>query len=273
MYSGSYGQPNRLATKLRQEYRNRGEDLRGIGASSTEELMRRAQMGRDPRENVSEKAFSEKLRSRQSGAGAYGENAYYAQPTAQQREGRRTSRPATGQPATGQSGNGTNTQRSGSKSASHVAKTKAKQKKQSFWKVPHDGEVKVQGRSFPVGYLAMLAAVTMMIMGILVSISQIYQTTGTIADLEDELVTLQAEVDKLELAIEEKNDIRVIEQIATDQLGMVKEDSVQRKYVSLSDGERIDLIGEEEDIEEGALGTMLSSLTDFFARFLESLGD
>ncbi len=265
MYGGSQESPSRLATKLRQEYRNRGEDLRGIGASSTEELMRRAQMGRDPHENVSEEAFSERLRDRQNRDGAY--HAYaYTDPT-QRREPKRQSAHASG---TG----GTQTQNPRRGTKTEKGKS-AKTKKQPFWKVPHEGEVRVQGRSFPVGYLAMLAVVTMMIMGILISISQIYQTTGTIADLEDELVTLQAEVDKLELAIEEKNDIRVIEQIATDQLGMVKEDSVQRKYVSLSDGERIDLIGEEneDNMEEGTLGTMLSSLAEAFAGFFESLGD
>jgi len=114
----------------------------------------------------------------------------------------------------------------------------------------------------------------MMIMTILFSISQIYQTTGTIDDLEKELASLQTMAAELELAIEEKNDIRVIEQIATDQLGMVGEDSVQRKYISLSDGERIDIIGEDENtLAEGTFGTMLSSLAAAFAGFFADLGN
>ncbi|MBQ4605187.1 MAG: septum formation initiator family protein, partial [Clostridia bacterium] len=117
------------------------------------------------------------------------------------------------------------------------------------------------------------AVVTMMIMTILFSISQIYQTTNTIDDLEKELTSLQTVAAELELAIEEKNDIRVIEQIATDQLGMVGEDSVQRKYISLSDGERIDIIGEDENAAvEGTFGTMLSSIAAAFAGFFENLG-
>lgn len=265
MNRSSYEQPSRLATKLRQEYRNRGEELQGIGAASTEELMRRAQMGRDPRENVSEEVFSERIRNRQQ--------------TASHAAYRTTAHTAHSAYGNGSSGAGTPRATHAASSATKPkAKSQKQPKKQSLLqklRKQHDGEVRVQGRGFPVGYVAMLAVVTMMIMGILVSISQIYQTTGTIADLEDELVTLQAEVDKLELAIEEKNDIRVIEQIATDQLGMVKEDSVQRKYVSLSDGERIDLIGEEDEdnIEEGTLGTMLSSLAEVFSRFFENLGN
>lgn len=247
-------EPSRLATKLRQEYRNRGENLRGIGATSTEELMHRAQMGRDPRENVSAEAMDDRLRYRR-------QTGYTAQdPYAQ----------------------------SHSYSPQHTTShTAPKQERQNNRRTPppkqkahapaedrQAGEVRVRGREFPVGYFAMLAVVTMMIMGILFSISQVYQTTGTIADLERELVTLQAEADELELAIEEKNDIRIIEQIATDQLGMVKEDSVQRKYISLSDGERIDLIGDNtETVEESTLGTMLSSLAAAFAGFFENLGN
>jgi cell division protein FtsL len=124
----------------------------------------------------------------------------------------------------------------------------------------------------PVGYLVMLAAVTMMIVTILFSIAQIYQTTNSIANLERELSALQTTASELELAIEEKNDIRTIEQIATDQLGMVKEDSVQRKYISLSDGERIDIIGEEETISDSGFGTMLSSIASALAGFFENLG-
>ena len=122
------------------------------------------------------------------------------------------------------------------------------------------GEVQVKGRAFPVGYLVMLAVVTMMIMTILFSISQIYQTTGTIDELERELSELQTMAAELELAVEEKNDIRVIERIATEDLGMVKEDAVQRKYISLSDGERIDIIADETAETDAAHGVLLSSI-------------
>jgi cell division protein FtsL len=134
------------------------------------------------------------------------------------------------------------------------------------------GEVQVKTKHLSVGFLVTLAVVTTMIMTILFSVSQIYQTTNNIADLERKLNDLQTTAAELELAIEEKNDIRVIEQIATDQLGMVKEDSVQRKYISLSDGERIDLVGEEETLADGAFGTMLSSLFAALAGFFESFG-
>ena len=267
MYGRSPEEPSRLAAKLRQEYRNRGENLRGIGAASTEELMHRAQMGRDPRENVSEEAFSDRLRNRNYTYDRMQQNTPNAQTGSYGSAQNRAYRNAR---YTGTSRNHAQGQRqSYGRTAGRMADSADRRIRQE--QTP--GEVQVKSRGLPVGYLVMLAVVTMMIMTILFSISQIYQTTNTIDDLEKELTNLQTMAAELELAIEEKNDIRVIEQIATDQLGMVGEDSVQRKYISLSDGERIDIIGEEENaVSEGTFGTMLSSIAAAFAGFLENLG-
>ena len=259
---GNHGQePSRLANKLRQEYRNRGENLRGIGAASTEELMHRAQMGRDPRENVSEEAFSDRLRNRnytyEQTRNAYRSTAAGSYGTA--RNGACHTRSAGRNHTAGSAGGARNSRRTSG------------ERPRGREEYRH-GEVQVKGRGVPVCYLVMLTVVTMMIMTILFSISQIYQTTGTIADLEKELNELQTVASELELAIEEKNDIRTIEQIATDQLGMVGEDSVQRKYISLSEGERIDIIGGDTDPAEGTFGTMLSSIAAALAGFFEDLG-
>ena len=263
MYGRSPEEPSRLAAKLRQEYRNRGENLRGIGAASTEELMHRAQMGRDPRENVSEEAFSDRLRNRNYTYDRMQHTPHSAQTGFYGSAQNRTYRNEryTGTPRNRTSGYRQSQGRTSGRSDRRVQQEHT------------PGEVQVKSRGLPVGYLIMLAVVTMMIMTILFSISQIYQTTNTIDDLEKELTNLQTVAAELELAIEEKNDIRVIEQIATDQLGMVGEDSVQRKYISLSDGERIDIIGREENtVSEGTFGTMLSSIAAAFAGFLENLG-
>ena len=48
-----------LADKLKQQFRGRGAAVSGMRATSTSELMHRAEMGRDPGENVSEEAFRE----------------------------------------------------------------------------------------------------------------------------------------------------------------------------------------------------------------------
>ncbi len=230
----------RLADKLRQEYRGRGQNLVGIGVASTEELMARAQMGRDPRENVSEEAFSERLRNPNY---TYDKNKY------------RTSTASHTQ------------SRTGNMRQTAAGSTEERMRQRKMPEPDHiPGEVQVQTKGLSLGYILILALITVMIITVLFSIAQVYRTSNTIADMEKELSSLQNTAAKLELAIEEKNDIRVIQQIATEQLGMVKEDSVQRKYISLSDGERIDVIAEEAAEEDGVFGTMLSSIAALFER-------
>jgi cell division protein FtsL len=109
----------------------------------------------------------------------------------------------------------------------------------------------------------MLLVSTFMVMFLVMSISDIYETTNEIADLEREIATLRSDAEDLSLQLEEKNDIRLIEEIATKQLGMTKEDSLQRRYVSLSDGEHIDILEVEEEEEKGVLlSSLFSSIGD-----------
>ena len=122
----------------------------------------------------------------------------------------------------------------------------------------------MEKKRIPASFVLALVFCTMMIMLIITSVAQIYQTTREISSLEKEVVALKENIDDLELKLDEKNDIRLIEQMASVSLGMVKEESVQKKYISLSDGERVDLVETPEEPSEKGLGTMLSS---FFALF------
>ncbi|MBE6569755.1 MAG: hypothetical protein E7658_06025 [Ruminococcaceae bacterium] len=237
---------NQLAEKLRREYRNRGDAIRGISATSTEELVTRAQMGRNPRVNVSEKAFTESF-ERHSTARTASPRQEYAKRSCN---------------------TGNRAYSTGRRSAAGNSRQNVYGTEMFRDTVAERQEIQVEKKRFPLTFLLLLSFVTVMIMMIILSIAQIYQTTDAISDLEYQLTTLQTTAAELELKIEEKNDIRVIEQIATDRLGMVKEDSVQKKYISLSDGERIELVENTSDENaEGGLGAMLSSIWTAFGDF------
>ena len=131
-------------------------------------------------------------------------------------------------------------------------------------------EIRVARKKIPAGFLLGLVFCTVMIMFVILSVAQIYQESREISGLERDVASLKETIYDLELKLDEKNDIRLIEQMATSSLGMVKEDSLQRKYISLSEGERVDLIEAPSaagDSAEGqGMGSMLSS-------FLSALGD
>ncbi len=129
-------------------------------------------------------------------------------------------------------------------------------------------EIPVEKKKIPVSFLLILAFSTLAVMMIVMSISQIYEAKREISSLERDVTAMRETIGELELKLEEKNDIRLIEQMATASLGMVKEDSLQRKYISLSEGERVDIIDEPTSSDTG-MGTMLSSLMSVFGDFLE----
>lgn len=302
-----------LADKMKSRFSGRGAAVSGMRASSTSELVRKAQMGGDPSENCSELDF-------RSGAGRQPANAqnsapgyrpaYAAYPSHAETSSRtasptgtrtrpaepqkkETPAPGAGRPASGAgknvsgagkniSGGAKNANRSGMHSSAKKnekpaqnprkkknVKTaaKAKKKKTNTPKRPQpvfDGgeitEVRAEGRRMKPMSAVLIVIGTMMIMSIVLSFSEIYQTTSEIAGLEADLAALRDQAAELELELEEKNDIRVIERIATEDLGMVKEDAVQRKYISLSDGERIDIIADETAENDAAHGVLLSSI-------------
>lgn len=296
----TYGNDYRLAEKMKSRFSGRGAALSGMQASPTSELMKRAQMGGDPSVNCSELDFrngvsvNRRMNPNAQNAGyrpqyaqhandaaGYGQNGgMNARPagnpnppnprSANPQNGGRRQNPQTayantaGRPVhengTRAGVAGKNANNANGKKAKKT-KNKAKAKPKAAPETEEITEVKVEGRRMTPMFAVCLVIGTMMIMSIVLSFSEIYQTTSEISQLENDLSDLKDTAARLELELDEKNDIRVIEQIATEELGMVKEDAVQRKYISLSDGERIDIIEDENaDSESKASGVLLSSI-------------
>ena len=234
-----------LADKMRNQFRGRGASLSGMQASSTSELVRRACMGRDPRFNCAEQAFREQQARRSSGRNEYIRNdnmytsVYSAVP---------------------------NANRTKKNTHTHNQQPKAQQRRRApigMEPITPSLEIPVKKKFLSPVFVAMLLVSTFMVMFLVMSISDIYETTNEIADLEREISALRSDAEDLSLQLEEKNDIRLIEEIATKQLGMTKEDSLQRRYVSLSDGEHIDILEVEEEEEKGVLlSSLFSSIGD-----------
>ena len=249
-----------LADKMRNQFRGRGAALSGMQASSTSELVRRAGMGRDPRVNCAEQAFREQQMRRSGGRNEYsGNDAMYTAVYPVIPEMKRTQRTQ----------NNTRTNPRNTRAQSTRAQRPAQEAQQKrapkMEPITPSLELPVKKKFLSPVFVAMLLVSTFMIMFLVMSISDIYETTNRIADLENEIATLTSDAEELELLLEEKNDIRLIEEIATTQLGMTKEDSLQRRYVSLSDGEHIDILEVEEEEENGVLlSSVFSSIGDLF---------
>ena len=272
-----------LVDKLKKEFRGRGASVSGIRATSTSELMHRAQMGRDPGENVSEEAF------RELHANPSREKAYRSEYPPERPASERTapSRPAS-------SGQGTrrgdvNEQIAGRghipysppaarprsakearKAAKRREKERRKREKQREEAASSSGEIVVTRGNFPVAFLALCLVAIVVIFSLVESFAKVYQTQNRISGMEAQLEELRETADGLRLKLDEKNDIRTIRDIAVGELGMTEEESLQRRFVSISDGERIELLesGDSAGSPGGVLfSSAFSSLRDFFERF------
>ena len=78
-----------------------------------------------------------------------------------------------------------------------------------------------------------VAALMTLIIAVIATNAAITTTSTQIADLEDEIVLLESEKAYLEFTLESRMTLDQIESYATTQLGMVKMDSSQKKYVEL----------------------------------------
>ncbi len=119
----------------------------------------------------------------------------------------------------------------------------------------------------------MLSAVVIALIVILMlfSIAQINEFKSEISQLESQRTTLLTKIDDLNVAIDAKNDIRVIEEEATSRIGMVKSNQVATKYVSISDGERVEVVdaSEENESEYGVFGTLMSVMGSNWDHLME----
>ncbi len=266
-----YTTGNPLCDRLQREFRGRGIGAAHVQTESTSEMIRRIQMGLDPYENAPDPSkptvsYVVSAPRRQSAQGQR-KSVSQAQPaagvknTAQMKAAPQQKQTVQARPAAKVKSVSADAARRRSAAAAAV---RSKEKRRN-------DEVKIHA-PFPYAAVTMLSVFTVMFMVLLFSFAQNYELTSEISALENqarELVKLEKE---LSVQLEERDDIRVIENIAVNELGMVKNDLVEKRYVSISGGDRVELTEntEEETVpESGIFSTMLSALGENWNRLME----
>ena len=136
-------------------------------------------------------------------------------------------------------------------------------------------EVKVAKNRISFSFVMILLIATCMVMAVIFSFAQVSKSTGELSDAKGRLEELKAEDKELTFALEQKNDIRLVEQIATEKIGMVKEGSVEKRFISMSDGDYIELENtatEDTERRSNPLGTVLSSFSSVFDNIMDYVG-
>ena len=122
---------------------------------------------------------------------------------------------------------------------------------------------------FPLGMVALLAVCTMMVMVMMNSFAQLYEYRREISDLRTKQEQLDAEAVRLNGLLEARDDIRTVEQIATEKIGMVSSDLVESRFVSLADSDRVELKDTGDSENTGAFSTLLSAIGENLGKISE----
>ena len=147
-----------------------------------------------------------------------------------------------------------------------VKQTRAAKKRKAAERGEQE-EYKLRRMAPPVALIAVTLVAVLIIFTLVESLAEVYQTATEIARMKAQRDELKDVAAALELKLDEKNDVRTIREIAVGELGMADEDSMQRRFISVSGGERIELLETEEDAEQAG-GVLFSSLGEFINRFL-----
>ena len=245
---------NPLCDKLKREYSQRCA-VATHRSVPTSELVARVQKGLNPYENMPSypQQPTRKVESRPA-------------PPQQARAQKSVAQQVTRRNPTAKPGQGS-AKRSASSRPSQMAPASRKNNTtvSRVKRAPAIKEVRMSSKPFPMATVSLLAIFTVMIMVIIVSFAQNYELNSDIAALEAQAQALAQSERELALALEERDDIRVIEDIAINRIGMVRGNLVESRFVSVSGGDRIVLNTTEQNTDApkggyGLFSTMLSAI-------------
>lgn len=161
-------------------------------------------------------------------------------------------------------------------SAEIVAKSSASRKRvapaRKKTRKSGSGVVKVKRKvAFPIGTILILLVTTLLLMMMVSNYVVINEYTHEASALRSELNELSVEKDKLSVELEQKNDYMTMQQYASEQLGMIGEEDVDKIYIEVDENDSIEVYEVEEDGTKGVITTVMSALSQNFIKAWNTL--
>ena len=125
--------------------------------------------------------------------------------------------------------------------------------------------------SFPISIVLLALCFTILIMATVTTSVQISEITAANANLKRQYNGLLSDENELRLLLETRDDLRLVETVATEEYGMVKKDQVDRYYLTVHKEDKIEIVEEIEE-ESGSIfdgimsfgGSIAKRIRDFF---------
>ena len=123
--------------------------------------------------------------------------------------------------------------------------------------------VKVEKKPLPINVLLISLLCTLFIAAMIFSYIQINEYTVQVSELRSTVSELMSEDKELSSALEQKNDMAVIEQKAQE-LGMVKADRLTKKHINLTNEDKVEVIETDSSEDESIVTTIMSGILSNF---------
>ena len=125
--------------------------------------------------------------------------------------------------------------------------------------------------SFPLSIVVIALSITILVLAIITTSVRVSEITSENSELQRTYNALVADENELRLLLETRDDLRVVEDMATNELGMIKKDQADKYYLTIYKEDRIELVEEQEaekkSIFEGLLafgGSIVERIRAFF---------
>ncbi len=122
---------------------------------------------------------------------------------------------------------------------------------------------------FPMTAVMMTLIFGMVLAFVVHSSVRINEANAQLSELQAGIALQNAELRALEIELETKNDLRVIENIAVNELGMIKKENIDKEYISTSEEDSVVLAADGEEEQEEKNTTLLSAFSDRFGQLAE----
>ncbi len=127
---------------------------------------------------------------------------------------------------------------------------------------------KVKASPFPASFIFYTVITMVMLMFIVYNNSVVNEISYDIAECKASITEEKARNEKLKMELENKYDLKEIENIAVNELGLVKSTEVVKHYVSISGGDKVVVSKDTSDTQLG-FATGLDTLKKSVAHIYE----
>lgn len=124
----------------------------------------------------------------------------------------------------------------------------------------------------PIGTVFMSVICAMLMMFIVFVSVQVTDYNNKVTELSGQLKQLVEEEEKINFGLSQKHDLEYIEQQAAA-MGMVKEDKLPKKYVSVAGGDSAEVLAPDDDDGGYSFSALFSALGDSLNEIMEYIQD